>query len=160
MRFILPLAVLLSTAIPVWAITFEGVTWLPCYDGDTCTFTIPGVHPFFGQKISVRIRGIDTPEIRGKCEAEKSKAKETRDFLRNLLRNAGRIDLVDAERGKYFRIVAFVRADGIDVVSLMIQRGLGRETGGGIVSANSGHFIRYKFTRNCGLLLITLGVRK
>ncbi len=43
---------------------FEDVAWLRCYNGDTGTFTLPGVHPFFGEKISVRIRGIDTPEIR------------------------------------------------------------------------------------------------
>lgn len=107
------------------------MTWLRCYDGDTCTFTLPGVHPFFGERISVRIRGIDTPEIRGKCEAEKQKAKAARDFLRNLLRNAGRIDLVDAERGKYFRIIATVQADGRDVAALMIDRRLGRPYQGG-----------------------------
>ena len=74
MRFILT-AVVLCAATPAWATTFENVTWLHCYDGDTCTFTLPGIHPFFGEKISVRIRGIDTPEIRGQCEAEKRKAK-------------------------------------------------------------------------------------
>ena len=98
---------------------------------DTFTFTLPGVHPFFGEKISVRIRGIDTPEIRGKCEAENQKAKAARDFLRNVLRNAGRIDLVDAERGKYFRIVATVQADGRNVAALLIARGLGRPYQGG-----------------------------
>ncbi len=107
------------------------MTWIRCYDGDTCTFTLPGVHPFFGEKISVRIRGIDTPEIRGKCAAEKTKAKAARDFLRNLLRNASRIDLVDAKRGKYFRIVAIARADGRDVAPLMIEEGLGRSYQGG-----------------------------
>ncbi len=81
----LALAVLCA-APPAWATTFEGVTWIRCYDDDTSTFTLPGVHPFFGEKISVRIRGIDTPEIRGKCEAEKRKAKAARDYLRNLLR--------------------------------------------------------------------------
>ncbi len=127
MRIILTAAVLCAAA-PAWATTFENVTWLRCYDE---TFTLPGVHPFFGEKISVRIRGIDTPEIRGKCEAEKRKAKAARDFLRNLLRNASRIDLADVERGKYFRIVAIVEADGVDVVPLMIEQGLGRPYHGG-----------------------------
>lgn len=130
MRFILTAAILCA-AVPAWATTFEGATWLRCYDGDTCTFTLPGIHPFFEEKISVRIRGIDTPEIRGKCEAENQKAKVARDFLRNLLRGAQRIDLVDAERGKYFRIVATVRADGVDVAPLMTERGMGRAYQGG-----------------------------
>ncbi len=131
MRTILALAVLLSTALPAWATTFEGVAWLGWYDGDTCSFTLPGIHRFFGERISVHLRGIDTPEIRGKCAAEKTKAKTARAFLRNLLRNAGRIDLVDAERGKYFRIIATVRADWVDVVPLMIERRLGRPYQGG-----------------------------
>ncbi len=98
MRFILTAGILCISA-STWATTFDNVTLIRCYDGDTCTFTIPGVHPFFGEKISVRIRGIDTPEIRGKCAVEKRKAKAARDFLRNLLRNVSRIDLVEAERG-------------------------------------------------------------
>lgn len=78
-----------------------------------------------------RIRGIDTPEIRGKCAAKKRKARAARDYLRNLLKAASRIDLVDVKRGKYFRIIATVKADGVDVVPLMIQMGwVGRITGG------------------------------
>lgn len=53
---------------------FQAVTWHGCYDGDTCRVTIPGLHSLLGEKIPIRIRGIDTPEIRGKCEAEKTKA--------------------------------------------------------------------------------------
>ncbi|MCZ6730573.1 MAG: thermonuclease family protein [SAR324 cluster bacterium] len=130
MRFILTAAILCA-ATPAWAITFENVTWLRCYDGDTCAFNLPSIHPLFGKKISVRIRGIDTPEIRGKCAAEKRKAEAARDFLRNLLRDAQRIDLVDAERRKYFRIVATVQADGRNVAALMIERGLARSYRGG-----------------------------
>ena len=133
MRFLLT-AVVLCISAPAWAESygpFEGVLYHRCYDGDTCTFTIKALHPLIGEKINVRIRGIDTPEIRGKCEAEKNQAKVARDFLWNLLSNASRIDLVDAERGKYFRIIATVRADGVDVVSLMIEKGPGRPYQGG-----------------------------
>ncbi|MCH9047080.1 MAG: hypothetical protein IIA40_13365 [SAR324 cluster bacterium] len=49
-----------------------------------------------------------------------------------MLRNAGRIDFVDAQRGKYFRIVATVQADGRNVAALMIERGLGRPYHGGM----------------------------
>ena len=104
-------SILLVFSLPAWATTFEKVLLVSCYDGDTCKFTLPGIHPFFGKKIGVRIRGIDTPEIRGKCPAEKEKAKDARDYLRNLLRGASRIDLVGVKRGKYFRIIATVQAD-------------------------------------------------
>ena len=85
MKIILSLAILLLLSLPAWATTFENVVLVRCYDGDTCTFNLPGIHPFFGKKISARIRGIDTPEIRGKCAAEKRKAKAARDYLRALL---------------------------------------------------------------------------
>jgi endonuclease YncB( thermonuclease family) len=44
-----------------FAADFSNVIYHRCYDGDTCTFTLPGVHPLFGEKISVRIAGLDTP---------------------------------------------------------------------------------------------------
>lgn len=42
MKFYLALTIRLFLAIPAWATTFENVAWLGCYDGDTCTFTLPG----------------------------------------------------------------------------------------------------------------------
>ena len=54
---------------PAFAADFKNVTYHRCYDGDTYTFTLPGIHPLFGEKISVRITGIDTPEIKGETSA-------------------------------------------------------------------------------------------
>lgn len=105
---------------------FDDVILNGCYDGDTCTFTIPDVHPLLGERIGVRIRGIDAPEIRGKCEAEKALARVARDRLRALFAEAVRIDLVNVSRGKYFRIIADVEADGINVADILLQEGLGR----------------------------------
>jgi len=33
----------------------------------------------------VRVGGVDIPEIRGKCEPEKRKAREARDFVKDLI---------------------------------------------------------------------------
>ena len=41
-----------------------------CYDGDTCYVIIKAL-PKKLEKMSIRILGIDTPEIRGKCAEEK-----------------------------------------------------------------------------------------
>lgn len=109
---------------------FQGVVLHGCYDGDTCTFTIPGVHPLLGDRIGVRLRGIDTPEIPGKCEEEKALARKARDRLEELLKAAKRIDLVSVARGKYFRIVADVEADGVKVVGVLLREGLGRRYDG------------------------------
>ena len=46
------------------------------YDGDTFTAYLPG----YDKAERVRVRGIDTPEIRGKCPSEKAAAIKARDF--------------------------------------------------------------------------------
>ena len=116
---------------PAFAADFNNVTYHRCYDGDTCTFTISGVHPLFGEKISVRIAGIDTPEIKGKCLKEIALAMQARNLVRRMLGQARRIDLLDAERGKYFRIVARVLADGKDIGHILIDRGMAVAYDGG-----------------------------
>ena len=73
-----------------------------------------GLPAVFGDDINIRVAGVDTPEIRGKSPAEKALAIEARDRVRELLTNAKTIDLLNVERGKYFRLVASVRIDGID----------------------------------------------
>lgn len=51
------------------------------YDGDTLTVD---AEPWPGVTIrtAVRVNGVDTPEIRGKCQAEKDLAIQARDFVR------------------------------------------------------------------------------
>ena len=84
------------------ATDFSHVTYRTCYDGDTCRFDLPGIHPFFGENIPVRLAGIDTPEIRGKCQHEKDLAIEARDYVRGILEQAQAITLKDVERGNTF----------------------------------------------------------
>lgn len=111
--------------------SFENVQFVSCYDGDTCFFNIPGVHPLIGERIGVRIRGIDTPEIRGKCPEEKTSAKAARDFLNGFLRGSDNIKikspvmvkLDDVQRGKYFRIIADIVAEGKSISELMTKHG-------------------------------------
>ena len=57
-------------------------TVIKVYDGDTITITskLPyDSSPLY--KFSVRLNGIDCPEIKGKCETEKEVAKVARDTL-------------------------------------------------------------------------------
>ena len=46
---------------------YKGAVYLRNYDGDTITFNLPGLHPIIGEEISIRVNGIDTPEIKGKA---------------------------------------------------------------------------------------------
>jgi micrococcal nuclease len=67
---------------------YEGAIYIRNYDGDTITFNLPGLHPIIGEKISIRVNDIDTPEIRGKCEKEKYNAQQAKDMVADILRDA------------------------------------------------------------------------
>ena len=79
----------------------------------------------------LRLRGVDTPEIRGKCDEEKALAIKARDFVRDLLTNAERMILQNIEPGTFFRIVADVSVDGVDLAKTLIQNKLARRYDGG-----------------------------
>ena len=55
------------------------------YDGDTFRVDIDSLPPIVGKNIPIRLNGIDTPEIQGKCQYEKDLALKARDFVRNKL---------------------------------------------------------------------------
>ncbi len=94
------------------------------YDGDTVTFDIPDLHPIMGDQISVRVYGIDAPEIRTKNDCEKALALEAKREVEELMLKAERIDLLKAQRGKYFRILAEVYVNGRSLSDHLIQEGL------------------------------------
>lgn len=84
------LIVLILTLIPLsaWAEPIipgpVAAKVIKVYDGDTFTveaYPWPGITA----NACVRVGGVDTPEIRGKCEAEKQKAHEARDFVKDLI---------------------------------------------------------------------------
>ena len=78
------------------------------YDGDTITIAskLPFVEsPLY--RLSVRLNGIDTPEIKGKTEDEKTAAKQVRDVLSNMILNKY-ITLANVQTEKYGRILADV----------------------------------------------------
>ncbi len=106
------------------ALAFRCVKYIKNYDGDTVTFDIPQTHPLFGQKISVRVRSIDTPEINGKNPCEKEASRTARKLVNNLLKNAKRIDLLNPGRDKYFRILADVQYDGKDLKEIIKKNNL------------------------------------
>jgi endonuclease YncB( thermonuclease family) len=70
------------------------------------------------EKISIRVNGIDTPEIRGKCEKEKYDAQQAKEMVADILKDAKVVTLKNMQRGKYFRIAADVMIDGEDLGEL------------------------------------------
>ena len=105
---------------------------LSVYDGDTFFCNLSDLHPIVGERIGIRIRGIDTPEIKGKTEEERQKAKECRDFVRKIILNTeAKTVLRNMSRDKYFRILADVYVDDVNLGQLLIDKGLARPYFGG-----------------------------
>jgi len=82
---------------------------------------LSGLHPIIGNKISIRVNGIDTQEIRGKCEKEKYDAKQAKEMVADILKDAEQITLKNMERGKYFRIAADVIVDSESLGDLLVE---------------------------------------
>ena len=94
------------------------------YDGDTFRADIKGLPDIIGKNIAIRILGIDTPEIKGKCEEEKIVAIKARDFARKALFNANKITLKNLKRDKYFRLLADVYFDDTDLANALLENNL------------------------------------
>jgi micrococcal nuclease len=101
------------------------------YDGDTFRVDIDSLPPIVGKNIPIRLNGVDTPEIQGKCQKEKDLALKARDFVRNKLANAKEIKLTKLQRGKYFRVVADVLIDGVSLEQELLDNELAYKYTGG-----------------------------
>jgi micrococcal nuclease len=93
------------------------------YDGDTFKFEYNRM-PYPLNKMSIRLNDIDTPEIRGsKCEAEKLKAFQARDYLISLIKGK-RVRLRNYSWDKYGgRIDADAYVGRINLSEAMIAAG-------------------------------------
>lgn len=111
--------------------TFRCVKVLKNYDGDTLTVDIPGVPALIGKKISVRIFGIDTPEVKTKDRCEKEAGRVAKNLVASTLKNAKSVELHNVQRDKYFRILADVMVDGRSLKDILLKNNLAYEYDGG-----------------------------
>jgi endonuclease YncB( thermonuclease family) len=95
-------------------------------DGDTLSVRVT-VWLELDLRVLVRVRGIDAPEVRGRCDLEKSRAAKATVALQNLI-GSGAVVLTDIEGDKYFgRVLADVGTpDGKDVGAALLASGLVR----------------------------------
>lgn len=96
---------------------------IKCYDADTITIAskLPyDASPMY--RLSVRLNGIDTPEIKGKgiSDEEKEAAKIARDFVSNLVMNKF-VRLENIQSEKYGRILADVFIGDVHLNELLIK---------------------------------------
>jgi len=128
MSSLLLLISLLFLTSPVSASDFGdypgGAVYVRNYDGDTITFNLPNYPPIIGHEINVRVSGIDTPELKGRCPNEILLAHNAQALVHQLLNDATTIDLHHLKRGKYFRIIAQVIVDGRNLAKVLLDFGL------------------------------------
>jgi len=101
------------------------------YDGDTFRANIKNYPEIIGYRMSIRVGGVDTPEMRGKCKKEKKIARLAKQVTVASLRTAKKIELRNPKRGKYFRIVADVYVDGKPLSSILLNKNLAVTYNGG-----------------------------
>ena len=82
------------------------------YDGDTFRATF-------------RIANIDTPEIKGECDAERELAQRAKVFTERFLAQ-GNIVIIQSGIDRYGRVLAVVSREGHDLGEALIAEGLAR----------------------------------
>lgn len=100
------------------------------YDGDTITVASKILKGKDVYRFSVRLNGIDSPEIKGKSDAEKISAIVSRDKLSNLILNKV-VRLEDVKTEKYGRILAEVYLDNLHINQWMLENKLAEPYDGG-----------------------------
>ena len=100
-------------------------------DGDTVEVD---AHPWPGHavRVSVRLRGIDTPERRSRCAEQRAAAQLARNELERLVSGVSTVELINVAGGKYYgRVLADMKAGARDIASAMLASGLARPYQGG-----------------------------
>lgn len=100
------------------------------YDGDTFKIDLPSMHPLFGDDLSIRLFGVDTPEMRGTSDEVKALAMQAQELTEKALKGASKTELRNPQRGKYFRIVSEVWIDGESLANMLKAKGLAKDYDG------------------------------
>jgi micrococcal nuclease len=128
MAFI-PILLLVLFVLPAHAAEIAGpvrASLIRVIDGDTVEADVH-VWPGHTVRVSVRLRGIDAPELRAGCEAEKTAALHARDVLAGLL-EAGAFHVRNVAGDKFFgRVVADIETpEGEGIADRLLTAGIVR----------------------------------
>lgn len=105
--------------------SFENAKFIEVYDGDTFYVDIPSLHPIFGKRLGIRVRYIDTPEIRSTNKYEKLLGQKAKAFTKEKLEGGKQLRLTECVRGTFSRIVCKVSNDKTaDLGAELISNGL------------------------------------
>ena len=103
-------------------------------DGDTVIVQVEWLPKELGNKVSIRVIGIDTPEkgAQAKCEKEKLKGIAATEFTKKFLADAKTVDVTISNWDKYGgRIDGYVSYKGKDLGAALIAASLARPYDGG-----------------------------
>lgn len=90
------------------------------YDGDSITVAAKLHESFPVNRFSVRLSGIDTPELRSRNEFEKKRAVIAKEFLKQKILNQT-VFLENVTTEKYGRLLATIIYKGENINQLMIN---------------------------------------
>lgn len=109
---------------------------LSVIDGDSLRWNVPmgiltlGFPVVIASSVVIRIEGIDTPELRGKCDKEKAMARLARDYVTGWIDDE-ELSVVIVGTDKYGRILARIERDGKSLGDGLVKAGLARGYEGG-----------------------------
>ena len=110
--------------------SFSNVKVIKVYDGDTFKVNLPCNIDVLCKKISIRVKDIDTPELKTKDKCEKKQAIKAKGFTADFLKQ-GQVDLLKCKRDKYFRLLCDVYVDGENLATELLKNKLAYSYNGG-----------------------------
>lgn len=114
----------------IWHTTVKKVDRV--YDGDTFYCYVKGHSPIDNKPIGIRIRGIDTPEIKDADPKVHKKAQKAKDLVSAEIKKARTIHLYNVNlNDKYGRILATVFCDRRDLAKILLEEKLAKKYDGG-----------------------------
>jgi endonuclease YncB( thermonuclease family) len=114
----------------IWHVTVKKIDRI--YDGDTFFAHVRGHNPIDKKPTGIRIRGIDTPEMKDSRPAVKKKAEKAKALVEAEIRKARKIHLYNVSTAdKYGRMLATVFCDRKDLAKMLLEQKLAKPYDGG-----------------------------
>jgi micrococcal nuclease len=114
----------------IWHTTVKKIDRV--YDGDTFYCYVKGHNPIDNKPVGIRIRGIDTPEMKGTDGKLHKKAQQAKDLVTEEIKKARIVHLYNVNlNDKYGRILATVFCDKRDLAKILLEHKLAKKYDGG-----------------------------